>query len=182
LTLKRLAFTLALSAAWTLAPAIRCRAQASAPAREDSTLERLREDYAVRYLEPEPHMALAKYFRDRGDRLEAFYVIEGARRERFDKKEFDAAFAKYFLGEKPFDNSKGAESKLLAELARDPKSSDALHDLADIYVSREEYAKAEQYLAKVIALRPNDFEKAANSRSNAPRARLTRNSKNCYRV
>ncbi|HVF66915.1 MAG TPA: tetratricopeptide repeat protein [Pyrinomonadaceae bacterium] len=157
MTLKSPAGTPALSAAWALALALCCLAQTSAPA-QDATLERLREDYAVRYLEPEPHMALAKYFRDRGDRLEAFYVIESARRERFEAEVFDAAFKRYFLGEKPFDNGKEAESKLLAELARDPNSFDALHGLADIYISREEYAKAEQYLAKVIALRPNDFE------------------------
>lgn len=160
MTLEPLARTLALSAAWVLALALCCLAQANAPAR-DSTLERLREDYAARYLEPEPHMALAKYFRDRGDRLGAFYVLESARRERFEEEEFDAAFKKYFLGEKPFDNSREAESKLIEDLARDPKSQDALHGLADIYVSREEYAKAEQYLVKLIALRPEHFEDVA---------------------
>jgi tetratricopeptide (TPR) repeat protein len=157
LTLKRLVGRLALSAAWTLALALCCLAQTNAPA-QDTTLERLREDYAMRYLEPEPHMALAKYFRDHGDRLAAFWVLESARRERFEEEEFNAAFKRYFLGEQPFDNSRGAESKLLADLARDPKSQDALHDLADIYISREEYAKAEQYLSKLIALRPDRFE------------------------
>src|SRR3712207_5630311 len=102
-------------------------------------------------------MALAKYLRDRGERLAAFWVLESARRERFEEEEFDAAFKKYFLGETPFDNGKEAESKLLSELARDPQSQDALHGLADIYVSREEYAKAEQYLSKLIALRPERF-------------------------
>jgi tetratricopeptide (TPR) repeat protein len=160
LTLKRLVGRLALSAAWALALALCCLAQTNAPATpaQDSTLERLREDYAMRYLEPEPHMALAKYFRDRGDRLAAFWVLESARRERFEEQEFNVAFRKYFLGEKPFDNSREAESKLLADLARDPKSQDALHDLADIYISRKEYAKAEQYLAKLIALRPDSFD------------------------
>lgn len=134
-----------------------CLAQTRTPA-PDATLERLREDYAMRYLEPEPHMALARYFRDHGDRLEAFWVLESARRERFEEVDFNAAFKKYFLAEKPFDNSKEAESKLLADLARDPKSHDALAALADIHISREEYAKAEQYLAKLIALHPDHFE------------------------
>ncbi|HKG13898.1 MAG TPA: tetratricopeptide repeat protein [Pyrinomonadaceae bacterium] len=138
-----------------LALTLCCLAQTPAP---DATLERLREDYAMRYLEPEPHMALAKYFRDRGDRLAAYWVLESARRERFEEGEFNAAFKRYFLGEKPFDNGREAETKLLADLARDPKSQDALHGLADIYASREEYAKAEQYLAKLIALRPDRFE------------------------
>jgi hypothetical protein len=41
---------------------------------QDNQLKRLRADYAMRFLEPEPHMALAKYFFDRGDRLQAFYI------------------------------------------------------------------------------------------------------------
>ena len=157
MTLKRLVRTPALSAAWALTLALCCLAQTPAPA-PDATLGRLREDYAMRYLEPEPHMALAKYFGDRGDRVEAFFILETARRTRFEEDEFNAAFKKYFLGEEPFDNSREAESKLLAELARDPKSHDALHGLADIYISREEYAKAEQYLSKLIALNPDDFD------------------------
>jgi Tfp pilus assembly protein PilF len=139
-----------------LAASLSCLAQAQTAA-QDNALERLREDYAMRYLEPEPHMALAKYFRDRGDRLEAFNVLEAARRSRFEEDEFNAAFKQYFLGEKPFDNSKEAESKLLADLARDPKSQEALHGLADIYISREEYAKGREYLVKLIALRPDYF-------------------------
>lgn len=103
-------------------------------------------------------MALAKYFRDRGDRLQAFYILEAARRTRFEEDEFNAAFKKYFLGEEPFDNGKEAESKLIADLARSPESHDTLHSLADIYISREEYAKAKEYLAKVIALSPDHFE------------------------
>src|ERR1044071_9710472 len=71
------------------------------PARDDAALERLRADYVMRFMEPEPHMALARYFRDRGVRLEAFYVLETARRTRFEEEEFNAAFRRYFLGEKP---------------------------------------------------------------------------------
>ncbi len=141
--------------ACVLAASLCCLARAAAA--QPGELERLREDYAMRYLEPEPHMALAKYFRDHGDRLQAFYILESARRGRFEEDKFNAAFKQYFLGEEPFDNGKEAESKLLAELARDPSSFDALHGLADIYISREEYAKGRGYLLKVIALRPDDF-------------------------
>lgn len=143
--------------ACVLVASLNCLAQAQTAA-QPGELERLREDYAMRYLEPEPHMALAKYFRDHGDRLQAFYILETARRGRFDEDEFNAAFKRYFLGEEPFDNSRDAESKLLAELARDPKSQDALHGLADIYISREEYAKGREYLVKLIPLRPDRFE------------------------
>jgi tetratricopeptide (TPR) repeat protein len=147
----------------TLALAPSCLAQTPPPTQApapDETLERLRADYAMRFMEPEPHMALAKYFRDRGDRLEAFYILETARRTNFDEEEFDAAFRRYFLGEKPFDNGKEAESKLLADLARDPDSHDALMSLADIYISREEYAKAKQYLSRLVRLHPEHFEDA----------------------
>jgi tetratricopeptide (TPR) repeat protein len=143
--------------ACALAASLSCLTQAQT-AEQGNALERLREDYAMRYLEPEPHMALAKYFRDRGDRFEAFSILEAARRSRFEEDEFNAAFKQYFLGEKPFDNGKEAESKLLAELARAPESHDTIHALADIYISREEYAKAKEYLAKLTALNPDHFE------------------------
>ena len=57
------------------------------PAHENE-LKRLRLDYAMRFLEPEPHMALAKYFFDRGDRLQAFYILEAARRSRLEEPAF----------------------------------------------------------------------------------------------
>ena len=143
----------------SLASALSCaaRAQNQAAGRGD-TLERLREDYAMRYLEPAPHMALAKYFRDKGDRLQAFYILETARRGRFEEDDFNAAFETYFLGKKPFDNGPEAEARLLAELARDPASHDALFGLADIYISREDYAKAKPYLSRLIARTPDDFD------------------------
>ncbi|MFL6228726.1 MAG: hypothetical protein ACJ741_08105 [Pyrinomonadaceae bacterium] len=64
----------------------------------NASIERLRADLAMRFMEPAPHMALARYFRDRGDRLEAFYVLETARRTRFEQAEFNRAFAAEFGG------------------------------------------------------------------------------------
>ncbi len=135
----------------SLAAALPCAAQAR-------PLERLREDYAVRYFEPEAHMALARHFRDAGRPLVAFNILEGARRGRFEEEVFNKAFKTYFLGEKPFDNSAEAEKRLLARLAAEPDSPDLLFGLADIYISREEYEKGRQYLSKLIALEPNEFE------------------------
>jgi tetratricopeptide (TPR) repeat protein len=125
---------------------------------QGKTLEQLRQDYAVGFLDPAPHMALAKYFRDHGNRLQAFYILEAARRTRFEQEEFNAAFKTYFLGEEPFDNSKEAEAKLLAQLSRDPASHDTLFKLADIYISRDDWPKAKEYLGKLIALHPENFE------------------------
>ncbi len=133
-------------------PAARAQSQAAAP-----TLEQLRADYAVRFLEPGAHMALARHYRDKGDPLMAFLILEAARRNYFERKDFDAAFKTHFLGEKPFDNGPAAEARLLSELSKNPNSFDALHGLADIYISREDYAKGREYLRKAVALRPDDF-------------------------
>ena len=132
------------------------RAQTPSP-QPTPSLESLRRDLAVRFLEPEPHMALAKYFRDTGDPAAAFTVLETARRGRFPEEVFNRAFKTHFLGEKPFANDKEAEAKLLAQLAREPDSKAALFGLADIYVSREDWPKAKQYLSKLIAREPDDF-------------------------
>lgn len=121
------------------------------------TLEQLRADYVARFMEPETHMALARHFRDKGELLRAFLVLETARRGYFEREDFDAAFKRHFLGEKPFDNGPAAEARLLSELAKNPASFDALHGLADIYISREQYAKGREYLRKAVALRPDDF-------------------------
>jgi tetratricopeptide (TPR) repeat protein len=158
--LARLLLKLLAPLSCSLAATLCCLAQTQTAPAQGDTLERLREDCATRYMEPEPHMALAKYFRDKGDRLEAFSVLESARRTRFEEWEFNAAFKTYFLGEEPFDNGKEPEAKLVAQLARDPASHDALAALADIYISREEYAKAREYLLKLVALRPERFEDA----------------------
>jgi tetratricopeptide (TPR) repeat protein len=139
---------------WSLAAALPCAAQAS----QSKSLERLREEYAARYFEPEAHMALARHFRDAGRPLVAFNLLEGARRGRFEREVFDRAFETYFLGKKPFSNDKEAEAKLLARLAREPDSPDVLFGLADIYISREEYEKGRRYLVKLIALEPDEFE------------------------
>lgn len=138
-----------------LAPAARGQA---APRGQGKTIEQLRVEYAMRFLDPEPHMALARYYRDRGDRLQAYLVLEIARRTRFEREEFDAAFKAHFLGDKPFDNSRAAEARLLAEVSRNPSDYDTLFKLADIYISREDWPRAKEYLRKVIMLRPDDFE------------------------
>lgn len=60
---------------------------------QNPSISELRAEYAMRFLEPAPHMALAKYFRDKGNRLEAFYILETARRSRLEEDEFNQAFA-----------------------------------------------------------------------------------------
>jgi tetratricopeptide (TPR) repeat protein len=102
-------------------------------------------------------MALAKYFRDKGNRLQAFYILETARRGRFEEDEFNKAFALAFRGSTPPDYSPAAEAALLKEHARDPNTIDAIVKLADIYISREDWAQAKEYVSRAIRLQPEDF-------------------------
>ncbi len=102
-------------------------------------------------------MALAKYFRDKGNRLQAFYILETARRGRFEEDEFNKAFALGFRGSTPPDYSPAAEAALLKEHARDPNTIDAIVKLADIYISREDWARAKEYISRAIRLQPEDF-------------------------
>lgn len=124
-------------------------------------LEQLRAEYAMRFLEPETHVALAKYCHDRGNRLLAFSILEYARRSKFERKEFDDAFHRAFLGKKPFDNSKKAEIALLKRYAADKTSREVLTSIADIYISRGDWKRAKNCLKALIALKPDDFENVA---------------------
>lgn len=59
-------------------------------------LAELRRLYAVNYLQSEAHFALAQYYLEKDNPVQAFCIMEYARRYRFEEKEFDAAFMKYF--------------------------------------------------------------------------------------
>lgn len=133
-------------------------AAASSDGQKPETIEQLRREYAEGFLDPAPHMRLARHFRDSGNPVQAFYILEAARRGRFPEEEFDAAFKEHFLRPAPFDKSPEAEAALLAELARDPEAHDPHQKLADIYISREEYAKARHHLTKLVALSPEHYE------------------------
>src|SRR5256714_12095673 len=97
---------------WLIAMVIVGAVSVLSPA-QDNDLKRLRADFAMRFLEPEPHMALAKYFFDHGDRLQAFYILETARRSHLEEKVFNRAFQLAFRG---FDYGPDAEAALLNQL------------------------------------------------------------------
>src|SRR5260370_40400958 len=101
----------------------------------------------MRFLEPAPHMELAKYYLDRGDRLLAFNILEEARRSWFEEPDFNRAFQLTFQG---FDNSSPAEAALLKRISENPQSAEAIFKLADLYISREYWPKATQYLSAGI--------------------------------
>jgi tetratricopeptide (TPR) repeat protein len=121
---------------------------------QNRDLMELQQAYAMRFLEPEPHMALAKYYFDHGKPLEAFHILEAARRNRFEEKIFNLAFYRAFDG---FDNSKAAEDRLLDEYARNPNSVETIDRLADIYISRENWPRAKQFLLIAIQKKPDNY-------------------------
>jgi Flp pilus assembly protein TadD len=118
-------------------------------------LKQLRVDFAMHFLEPGPHMALAKYYLDHGNRLQAFDILEAARRSRFEEPVFNQAFQLAFRG---FDYSSSAEAALLKELAGHPQSEEVIFKLADLYIARDDRPRAKQYLAAGIKIRPDDFK------------------------
>lgn len=76
----------------------------------DAKLAELRRQFAVNYLKPEAHFALAQYYLEKNDKLQAFFILEYARRYRFSQKDFDAAFEKFFGANsaEPDDKAKAA--------------------------------------------------------------------------
>lgn len=129
--------------------------QSSRGLAQDPTLTELRNDFAMGYLEPAPHMALAKYYLDHGNRLLAFYILEAARRGRFEEKVFNRAFHVSIRG---MDDSESAEAAILKELSGNPQSQDLIFKLADLYIAREDWVRAKQYLAAGIKNRPDDLK------------------------
>jgi tetratricopeptide (TPR) repeat protein len=121
---------------------------------QSPSLVELQRAFAMRFLEPEPHMILAKYYFDHGNRIEAFYTVEAARRTRFEEKIFNPAFYHVFDG---FDNSNAAEARLLAEYGRNSNSIETIDKLADIYISREDWPRAQRYLLTAIQKKPEDY-------------------------
>ena len=71
------------------------------PQTSEPKLLELRKRFAVDYLKPEAHFALVRYYLEKGNKVQAFYILEYARRYRFPEKEFDSAFVKFFGDNSP---------------------------------------------------------------------------------
>ena len=108
---------------------------------QDSELIQLRHQLALKYFEPEPHMALVKYFRDRGDSLQAFYLSEYARRGHFPEAQFDRAFAKVF-----------------GQRARRDEGGEAIFNKAIALHQSGNLNEAEENFIKAAALSPRTAE------------------------
>jgi tetratricopeptide (TPR) repeat protein len=126
----------------------------------DDALEAAQRNYVLQFFSLDAHVNLAKQQCDRGNRLQAFYTLETARREHFEQAEFTRAFRRIFLNDK-FDNSPQAEAALRAQVKASPSDFDALNKLADIYISREEWARAIPLLESASKVRPQDFAPVA---------------------
>lgn len=124
---------------------------------ENPQLIKLRQELATNYLEPAPHIALARYYWDRGDRLQAFYISEYARRARFPEPIFNQAF---------FSSFRGAVSQVAGTWLEDSKQSDASRlnessEAAAIFDKAAELQKqgklkqAEELFVKAASLAPD---------------------------
>src|SRR5205814_9928988 len=111
--------------------------------------------FVLLFFELETHIALAKYIFDKNNRLQAFYILEAGRRSYLEEKVFNRAFQLTFRG---FDYGPDAERSLLKELAANPQSETLNFKLADLYIARDELAKAKPYLIAANKIQPDDFK------------------------
>ena len=105
----------------------------------DPKLSELRKQFAVNYLKPEAHFALAQYYLDKDNKLQAFFIMEYARRYRFSEKDFDTAFKKFF-------GENSAEP--------DGKAKEAFEEAYRLLKDKK-LAEAEQSFVKAAKLAPN---------------------------
>lgn len=107
----------------------------------DPKLESLREQFAINYSKPEAHFALAKYYLENGNQVQAFYILENARMTRFAKKVFDDSYKEFFG-----DNS--------AEPSGEAKDA---FEIAARFADEKNMAEAEQYFLKAGELGAKSF-------------------------
>lgn len=108
---------------------------------QDAKLVQLRKDFAMRYLHPDAHYALAKYYIDNGNLLQAFLITEYARRYRFEEKDFDDSYFAFFGDPMP----------------EPPNEAKDLFKTAFDLVKQQKYDEAETYLQKANAKYSKSF-------------------------
>jgi tetratricopeptide (TPR) repeat protein len=131
---------------------------------EDARLTQLRRQLAVEYLLPAPHLALAKYYWQKGDRLQAFYISEYARRARFPEPIFNQAFANAFSGAARFSNGPVEMSWLNESTQNTPvqkpndKSAEDVFDKAVEMQKQGKIKQAEELFVKAAELAPESIQ------------------------
>ena len=108
---------------------------------QDAKLVELRKDFARRYLQPNAHYALAKYYLDRGNNVQAFFITEYARRYRFEEKDFDETYVAFFGDPMP----------------EPPDEAKDLFKTASELVTQQKYDEAETYFQKAYAKYDKSF-------------------------
>lgn len=108
---------------------------------QDRKLIELRKDFAQRYLQPDAHFALAKYYIDKGNSVQAFFILEYARRYRFEEKDFDDAYVAYFGDPMP----------------EPPKEAKIAFEEGSRFVSEKKYDEAEVYFQKANRIYGQSF-------------------------
>ena len=132
---------------------------------ESAKLTQLRRQLAVEYMQPAPHLALAKYYWQKGDRLQAFYISEYARRARFPEAVFNQAFANAFSGAARFSNAPVSlswldESKQTAPTppaATDKQATEVFNRAAAVQ-KQGNLKQAEELFVKAAQLAPESVE------------------------
>lgn len=154
-----------------------CLTVVTASRSQDRKLIELRKDFANRYLQPEAHFALAKYYIDQGNFVQAFFILEYARRYRFEKKDFDEAYIKFFgdpMPEPPIEakDAFATASKLVTEQKYDEaeiyfQKTNKIYDKSFFinawigrfyYKTRADSSKALPYYFKAYFLYPHAYE------------------------
>lgn len=107
----------------------------------DPKLVELRNQFAQKYMQPEAHFALAKYYSDHGNYLRAFLIIEYARRYRFEEKDFNTAYAAYFGDSMP----------------EPPDDAKTAFEAASKLVTQGKYDEAETYFQKALKIDDRSF-------------------------
>jgi FOG: HEAT repeat len=108
---------------------------------QDPKLIELRNQFALRYLQPDAHFALAKYYLDHRNYLEAFFIIEYARRYRFEEKDFDSTYVAFFGDPMP----------------EPPDAAKTAFETASNLVTQQKYDEAEGYFKKANDIYDRSF-------------------------
>ena len=131
---------------------------------EDAKIVHLRQQLALNYMQPMPHLALAKYYWQKGDRLRAFYISEYARRTRFPEAIFNQAFQISFggagqagvgksIGGTWLDDSRQNAAK--ATPTSDDKQATAIFDNAAALQKQGRLKQAEEMFVKAAENAPD---------------------------
>lgn len=131
---------------------------------EKAQLVQLRQQLAVQYLMPAPHLALAKYYWQKNDRLQAFYISEYARRARFPETIFNQAFSNAFGGAARFNGGSVGMTWLDESNQNAPTPPTSNNHAAKIFDQAAEMQKqgklkqAEELFVKAAELAPDSVQ------------------------